>query len=87
MYFGVLYKMITEMTNIRVLTTLVKLKYQNPIEKQVAIITPNISMSIIRDIFVFPLPYQQINANSGDNRESLYHIIIYLCGLKPLYSY
>lgn len=51
-------------------------KYQKPIEKHTDIMTAKIPISIMSDMVVFPLPNQQINANTGDNRVIPYHIII-----------
>lgn len=81
--FGVMYKIIIAAMKIKILIGLGTLKYQNPIEKQDSIITVNINISIIREVFVLPLPYQHIKAGIGEKIVSPYHIIMYRCGLNP----
>jgi hypothetical protein len=83
-FFGLLYKMIAEMTNIAVLITLLKSMYKNPTLKQVSTIIADTSTSMTSEIFVLPLPYQHTNANIGEISVKPYHIIMYMLGLNPL---
>ena len=62
---------------------LFKSKYHIPILNEVTNITHSIKLLITNDILFLPLAYQQTKASIGVNRVILYHIIIYVFGLKP----